>query len=127
MNFLFKYVRYDPYGLTDKILHIRDLITSKSKLKYRFLSYYYVPKNGEKYLNREKKAWHYAADETLIKNLSFEELYDEALNKYVNIIKEINKYLYKDTKIDLYKIYNNLSYETGLDWTLDKTSKYFEF
>jgi len=127
MRFLFKHIRYDTHGYSDKLLYIRDLLTPNSKLKYRFLSYHHMQKNGEQYLNIEKKNWHYAADNTIMKKLSFEELYNEALKKYINIIKEINKYLYTDTKIDLHKVYGNLSYETGLDWTLEKVSKYFEF
>jgi len=127
MRFVFRYVKYDPHGSHEKILCVIDLLKPKSVLKHRFMSYHYSPKNSEHYLNENKKKWNYAANDKLIKNLSFEELYKEALNKYIKVIKEINKYLYEDINIDLLKTYGNLSYGTGLEWQLKKENKYFEF
>ena len=56
---------------------------------------------------------------------SFIELYNKALTKTYEAIYHVNKYLYDNESIDnLYKIFTNLSYDTGVSCSLGKNLIY---
>ena len=58
-------------------------------------------------------------------NESFIELYNKALTKTYEAIYHVNKYLYYNESIDnLYKIFTNLSYDTGVSCSLGKNLIY---
>ena len=47
-------------------------------------------------------------------NKSFDELWEDVVNKSVPIINEIYKYIFEDKKVDLYKLIGNVSLSSGL-------------
>lgn len=113
MKFVFKYLRYDKYGIKKKIYHILD----KNKFNIRrceYLSYNFKIQNKEFYLNNNKKEWFYPKDNTIKSNKSFEELYSEIINKSSNIINKIYNYIYLNKEINLKELIPDLSYSTGL-------------
>ena len=58
-------------------------------------------------------------------NESFIELYNKALTKTYEAIYHVNKYLYDtESKYNLYKIFTNLSYDTGVSCSLGKNLIY---
>ena len=58
-------------------------------------------------------------------NESFIELYNKALTKTYEAIYHVNKYLYDtESKYNLYKIFTNLSYDTGVSCNLGKNLIY---
>ena len=53
------------------------------------------------------------------------ELYNKALTKTYEAINHVNKYLYdNESKYILYKIFTNLSYDTGVSCSLGKNLIY---
>lgn len=128
MKFLYKHLRYDPRGFK---LFLYKLISPLTKYKLpsdiRYISYHYKEKNLNHFLNFKKKKWTYPTHKSIKRNDSVRDLYLNALNKCTNLIKEINDYLYFDKKIDLNKLIDNLSYQTGIDCNKNQELKYFEF
>ena len=97
-------------------------------LKLTSFSYAFDTNNKNHYLNEKRKAWNHPVDKDEVHNCSFFELYNRALDEAVNIIETVNKFLYKNKKIDLLdKVFLNLSYLNGKDSTLNLRMKYFEF
>ena len=127
MHFVIKNFRYDPYGIMKFFYYIFDFVMPKKVLSAKFLSYNFKSQNYKEFLNSEHKIWHYAADENITSNESFEDLYEKALKKATLIINEINNYLYQNKEVDLNKIYGNLSYTTGLNLELKKYSYFYEY
>ncbi len=127
MKFIFKYLRYDPLSLMKGLYYIFDFIMPKNVLHSKFLSYHYKPKNAEKFLNKEHLTWYNPADKSIFSNSSFEDIYNDAKKECIGIINSVNDYLYKDKEVNLEKLYENKSYETGIDCSLKKEAKYFEY
>ena len=127
MKLAFKLLRYDPVGIKAKLYKIADFITPKNFLKTKFISYYAMPTTYEFCLNTEHKKWYNPTSKTKKYTYSFIDLYLQALNKTISIIKEIDQYIYNDKKINLEKVIGNLSYKSGIDLNKKQPLKYFEF
>ena len=126
MKLAFKVLRYDPWGIKSNIYQTIDKITSSRALKIKFASYHYTIKDID-YLNNEHKTWYNPTTKRKKYNSSFIDLYILSLEKALNIIKNIDLYLYEDKKINLEKLFGNVSYATGVDLDKNQELKYFEF
>ncbi len=123
-NFILKYFVTDKTGIKKKIYKLKDKF-GKGRM-YQYLSFY-IKDIDKSFLNLEHKEWCYPTDNTIIKNSSFYELYNDATKFARNLFKVCLEYL--DNKIDENKVnkeFKDLSYVTGLDWHLKKKTKYFK-
>lgn len=113
MKFVFRYIRYDKYGIKRKLYKLID----KNKLKVRrttYLSYNFPLTNQDFYLNQSNKEWYNIKDPKIKSHLSFEELYEMVVNKASYIINHLYDYIYLKKEIDLDTLLENKSYSTGL-------------
>ena len=124
-NFLLKFAVTDRTGIKKTLYKLRDFICNHKK--YQYLSFH-VTKLIPEYLNETKQPWIYPVDNTLVHNESFQELYEQALTKTLNLITLTEKYLKKQiTKKELLAHVGNNSYVTGIDCNKNQTMKYFKF
>jgi hypothetical protein len=75
------------------------------------------------YLNLKKKTW-YNPETGEKSNLSFDELWKKSIDIAIEIIDEINGYLYENKKINHPYILNDLSWNTGLPCSKGQTLRY---
>lgn len=126
-NFLLKFGVTDRTGLKKRLYKIKDLLTKKSNRRYEYLSFH-VKKELKEYLNENHEMWNHPVKKELTNTKSFEELYNEAKEKAIEIILEIEKYLEKkENKENVLKTIGNYSYTTGLPCEETQTLKYFKF
>ena len=121
----YKLLRYDPKGIKKNIYTILDKISIKKDKKRIFLSYKNL-NNQNDYLNLSKKTWCYPTNKRKKSNKSFIELYIEAISDTINIIENVNQYIYENKKTNLKKIFKDYSYITGTDLKKSQEMKYFE-
>ena len=127
MKHLYKLLRYDPTGIKCMLYKSTNpFIKNKIPTNIKYISYSYNEKHLEHYLNLEKKTWNYPTNKRKKSNESVIDLYLRALFKCNSLIKEINNYLYKNKKVNLKKLIDNLSYTTGTDCNNKEELKYFE-
>lgn len=129
MKLFYKLFNYDHFGIKKFIYTLADIITPKKFIRKKKFSFYLTHNEKKYYLNIEKNEWNHPTDIYETYNYSFIELYIIAMDKTLNIIKEINTMLNKD-KISTNKINNlfkNISYTTGKDCEDKRKMKYFEF
>ena len=126
-NFLLNYFVTDRTGFKKILYTIKDTLSFESKRRYANLSFH-VTKIQEDYLNKNHTPWHHPVTNE-IHHDSFEDLYNQALQKAKVLITEIHTYLHsnhKDIK-QLLQIIGNLSYATGLDCNQKKPLSYFKY
>lgn len=126
MKYSFQIFRYDPYGCKKAFYRLFDLFSTKKILNSKFLSYNYIPKNAFNYLNLEHKTWYYPFDIAKKYDCSFDELYNDAVKRCVNVIIKVENYIEKNKELDLKSLFN-LSYCTGLDLKILEKSPSYEF
>ena len=126
MKIAFRLLRYDPYRIKYYAYKTLDFLTPKKALKISFASYSNKLK-FDNYLNLERKTWYYPTTKRKKSNQSFIELYTKALNESIDIIRQIDSYIYDDKKVNLKKLLKNHSYATGMDLSKEQTLKYFEY
>lgn len=125
MRLAFKLLRYDKIGIKYRFYKLIDIISSKKTLKLKFVSYYY--KTDMDFLNEEHKTWYYPTNKRKKYNMSFRDLYIKALSDALHIIKEVDAYIYDNKKVNLEKLFKDLSYKTGVPLKQRQELKYFEF
>lgn len=126
MKFCFRILRYDPLGYKKYFYKVFDIISTGKVLNSKFLSYSYLPKNSDIFLNKNNSKWFYPYDESVKLNDSFDDIYDKAKNKCVDIIIKVTDYIKKNKELDLNSLFN-LSYVTGLDWTLKNSNPKYKY
>lgn len=114
---------YDRFGFHKIFLSIVDIFAPKTDLFYKDLSYYHHLEKFD-FLNEEKRTWHHPVTNKAF-NFSVIELYEMAKDKLNQMISKLDEYLYNNQKIDLNTLYEDLSYETGLDLSKNQEMKYF--
>ena len=122
MKFLYHLMRYDKYKIKYHIYRFIDKITPKYWIRFTPVSYYSPLDNDNYYLNLDHKTWCYPIYRDMKSNKSVLEIYDDALNKAVDMIKTINTF-------DMYKIneiFLNLSMSNGYPCNNKLIEKYFE-
>ena len=88
----------------EKIFNIDPLVST---------AMYSIEKENIDFLNLEKKIWYDPCTKE-IRNESFLELYDQALDEYIEFVEKFDAYLQDQIEIDeLLKQINGLSFETG--------------
>lgn len=118
--------RKDPYGIKKGVYKVADFITPKSVFRFEAISYHYPLKDEHNYLNTNHTLWRNPIMYDITSNESFAELYLKALRKAKVIVCACFDYL-DGKEIDLTHIFPNTSYVTGLDCSIQKELKYFEF
>ena len=116
MKFFFHYFRYDPYKIKRYIYNFLYLFCWYVKRDFRFLSYNFnlTKEKNELYLNLNHQEWYNVRKKDNISIKSFEELYDEVVNKSIIKIRELYNYIYNNKELDLKIFYGNFSYANGL-------------
>ncbi len=126
MKFFLRFLRYDPHGI--KLLFYRfGNLFRRGRMDLRIISYKYHSYRERDYFNVDKMEWNYPTDNTIKSNKSMFELYDDSIKKTKNIIKEVDKYLYKNKKMELEELFDDLSYSTGVDWKKKEKAIFFSF
>ena len=113
---------YDPWGLKQKLLTKLD--NGKSSLDLKVLSYYHKEITNIDIFNIDKKVWTNPVDNTIKSNLSFFELFDEAITMAIKMINYVFKVVYQNQELDESQI-PDLTYIDGLACDLGKPMQYF--
>ena len=113
MHFVFKYIRYDKYGIKKNIFKFIDLNPFNIR-RCQYLSYHFKLNNDNYYLNLDHKIWFNYNDKKNKTNKSFFDLMDDVTNKSSYIINNLYEYIFNNKNIDLKKLIGNNSYSTGL-------------
>ena len=127
MKLFYRYFNYDPKGYKRKIYTKIDRITPKTFPKLKDLSYH-TNNDGTKYLNLEHENWHYPWYNSLKKETSFFDLFEQAKQKSSLTIIEVTNLL-EEKKLNqkkLNQLFQNLSYVTGLPCDKKIINKYFK-
>ena len=119
--------RIDNTGIKVKLYKLIDKITKESSFRFQSLSYYQDDYEKYNFLNNNHSKWYYFSDKNISSTSSFEDIYDEALNEALSIIKEIDLYFNQNKKIDINNLFKNRSYLTGLDCNIKGKENFFEF
>lgn len=127
MHFALKYFRYDKTGVKRMVYTTCEAITPKFFFPFSVISYHISTDDKKNYLNLDKQEWCHPCLKREKHTDSFDELYDKSLQEALDIIKKVNAYIKDTKKVDLTKVFKNLSYKTGKDCAKDNELKYFEF
>lgn len=127
MHFALKYFRYDKTGIKKCIYTVCEKITPKTMFPFSTISYHVSLTDKRNYLNNDHTKWNHPCLKREKHEESVDELYNKALDEALSIIKKVNYYIKDTKKIDLNKVFKNLSYKTGKDCDKDYKLKYFEF
>ncbi len=124
-NLLLKLGVTDRSGIKKQIYKIKDTIIPSKERKYQYLSFH-VTEINKNYLNLEHQKWYHPANHEE-NTASFLDLYNEALEKTVQIILKIEDYFQGNLSLkQILKIIGDNSYITGLPWKENKELKYFK-
>ena len=124
---IYRLSTFDRYGIKKKLYYIADKLMPFKNGNFVNWSYYNRDIDTS-YLNNEKITWCHPCDNDIIYNTSFEDLFELARKKAVNIIAAVNKVLNSEENIDtLLELIPNISYASGMLITDKKLMKYFEF
>lgn len=127
MKFFFQVFRRDYYGIKKLGYTVIDFISPRILLRKKVLSYHFAVKNKSYLFNLNHDKWYNPTTKKISSTESFLDLYLKSLNEVTHIIQEVDAYLYKNKKISLKKVIKNNSYITGIDCSLERELKYFEF
>lgn len=136
-NYLYKGIKHakiaytffinDYFGIKKALYKIIDKLTFKH---FGYIAAYstYIKRPNLNYLNKEKKEWNHPSNPKIKYNDSFEDLYNQSIEKTLTIIREINKVLYNNKPIeDILKYIPDLDYSTGMIIKEKKEMRYFEY
>lgn len=122
-----KYVTKDKRGLKKAFYKRIDRITPRKSIKIEYFSYH-VDTIDMAIFNNDHKEWCYPTDNTVRKNSSFFDLYDESLEQCVKLFEATDKYLNNEITEEKYKtVLGDKSYLSGLSWRDNRDFQYFEF
>lgn len=127
MRLMYIIFRNDPNKIKKKIYNAVDKITSKYSYKLSPISLAYKKEEKDYYLNKEHKPWNHPMDKNEIYDYSFIDLYNNAIKDALNIIKNVNEYLFENKNSDLNITFKNYSFSTGKDCQDKRKEKYFEY
>lgn len=128
MKISYRLLRYDPFKIKKKIYNTVDKILPKSIKKTSPISFAYTLDNDEYYLNLNHKKWNHPRYKDETYTYSFLDLYNNALDKTIYIINNVNNILYNNKDIkNLNKLFLNISFSSGKDCNDKTKNKYFEY
>ncbi len=125
MYWFFKLFRQDKTGIKIGIYNFLDFVTREKIFKLKLFSYHYKFKTNT-FLNENHKTWSNPCDKKIKCTRSFDELYIYAVDEAIKVVKEVDKYLLDNKKVNLKKLFPNTSYSTGLNCNKKLEFKYFE-
>ena len=126
MSFCLKWFRYDKSGIKMKIYQTLDHFKPKHTFQLKAISYHRKLIDDKNYLNTSHQTWIHPCVKREKHQESFIELYMIALHRATNTIKDVNAYLKDTKKVNLKKVFPNLSYLTGKDCEKNYSLRYFE-
>ena len=126
MKTAIKVFRRDPYGIKKFFYKLLDSFTPKSTYRFEAVSYYYPLKDKHNYLNSNHTMWRHPAAYDITSTESFVDLYLKSIKKAKVLMCASYDYIHGKA-IDLEKIFQNISYTTGLDCDDKREFKYFDF
>ena len=126
MNFFIRIFRMDKYGMKKNIYKFIDSFTPKSCFRLEAISYHNSLIDKYDYLNKSHKTWRFPTDYEIVSNESFVDLYLKSIKKAKILMCASFDFL-NGKDIDLEKIFDNISYNTGINCNLKKELKYFDF
>lgn len=118
--------RRDPYGIKKNCYKLVDTFTTKKMFRFEAISYHHPLEDKHNYLNSEHSLWRNPASYNITSTESFVDLYVKSIKLAKVLICASFDYI-NNKNIELDKIFTNASYVTGLDCTLNKELKYFQF
>lgn len=118
--------RRDPYGIKKNIYKIADTFTSKKTFRFEAISYHYPLEDRHDFLNNNHRLWRNPIAYEMTSTESFVDLYLKAIKLAKVLVCASFDYL-NNKDIDLEQIFLNNSYVTGLNCSLKKELKYFDF
>ncbi len=118
--------RRDRFGIKKNIYKLVDTFAPKNAFRFEAISYHYPLVDRHDFLNSDNKLWRNPTTYDMTSNESFIELYMKSIREAKTIICASFDYL-NGKQIDLYKIFTNKSYVTGINCLDNKELKYFEF
>ena len=124
---VFKHIMMSKFGIKKKIYNLIDKFNLFRKIKISNLCYC-IQKLDYEVLNNEKKDWYNPADNSLVYNYSFMELYEIAVEKAIKIIANVDEILKNNRSIkEALEIIGNNSYCSGIILDLRLKMKYFDY
>lgn len=127
MHLFYRLCRYDKFGLKKISYTICDKILPNNFLNIKGFSYHISLKDKHNYLNLNHKIWYDPIYKSKKYTTSIDDLYQISLDKTLELINIVNKYIFNKEDLNLEKYIKNLSYKTGIDCDSEKELKYFEF
>ena len=124
MRKLSKTLIKDRLGLKKLFLRFVGLFLKMSMLKIYDYPYTNKPLKYD-YLNLKHNTWHHPVTNKAY-TLSVYDIFDEALVELEYLIEQVELYIKGDTSIDLEKLFNNRSYDTGLNILTQGPMKHFK-
>ena len=118
-----KNIVHDRWGLKNLLLKFIDLF-SKGDMFYEDISFANHIEEYD-YLNNKKATWHHPVTNEE-HNESVDELFEQARVFALDMIKNVNSYIFDDKNIDLDKVFTNLSFNSGLNCDLHEKMTHFK-
>lgn len=123
MKSFYRIFRYDPTGFKYKFYNFFDLVQPKSYRRKSPLSYHLKTSNN--YYNLDHKTWYNPTCKKIKDKKSIIDIYIYALNEALELIKNVNNYIYED-KGNIKDFLKDVSYLTGRETSKHYELKYFE-
>lgn len=117
----------DKLGIKKFLYKLIDTITLNH---FGYIAAYstYIKHPNLNYLNDNHKEWNHPSNPEQKYTYSFEDLYNQSIEKTLTIIREINKVLYEDKPInEILKFIPDLDYATGMIIKEKKVMRHFEY
>ena len=117
----------DYLGIKKFLYKLFDIITFK---RFGYIAAYstHIKHPNLNYLNTNKKEWNHPSNPNIKYKYSFEDLYNQSIEKTINIIKQVNKVLYENKPLnDILEYLPDLDYATGMIIKEKKEMRYFEY
>ena len=118
-----RYFVHDPLGFKKLVFKLIDRFHDNDLL-YQDISIYNHIENYD-YVNKQKKTWHHPITNEP-SNKSVYELKEDALTFLLDIMSNVDDYLFKNKNINLEDVFLNLSFNSGIDCRYHDDMKYFD-
>ncbi len=114
---------YDPFGIKKQIFKLADFIRHSHDMFLSDVSYFNHLEKYD-YHNSQKKAWYHPVTNEEY-HYSVMDLYDQARLFALDMIPKTMKYIAGNKSINLNSVFENLSFNSGLDCNQDKPFQYY--
>ncbi len=126
MKYSLAIFRKDSFGIKKNIYKLIDTFTPRRCFRFEAISYHYPLDDKHNYLNSNHSLWRNPSAYGIVSTESFADLYIKSIKQAKVLVCASFDYL-SGKDIDLEKVFPNISYLNGLDCSLKKDLKYFEF